>query len=98
MYRISNRQNVRWTKTECACGTRLGNSVTCPVVDHLQFGSNEHQRIHTGYLPDAERMRTGQTARKSEKTHTNARVIGWLALLLYVPSQHLWSLQDGQFT
>ena len=23
---------------------------------------------------------------------------GWLVLLLYVPSQQLWSLRDGQFT
>ena len=27
------------------------------------------------------------------KTH-----VGWLVLLLYVPSQQLWSLRDGQFT
>ena len=25
-------------------------------------------------------------------------VVGWLVLLLYVPSQQLWSLRDGQFT
>ena len=25
-------------------------------------------------------------------------LVGWLVLLLYVPSQQLWSLQDGQFT
>ena len=24
--------------------------------------------------------------------------LGWLVLLLYVPSQQLWSLRDGQFT
>ena len=24
--------------------------------------------------------------------------VGWLVLLLYVPSQQLWSLRDGQFT
>ena len=26
------------------------------------------------------------------------RNVGWLVLLLYVPSQQLWSLRDGQFT
>ena len=26
------------------------------------------------------------------------RTLGWLVLLLYVPSQQLWSLRDGQFT
>ena len=49
------------------CGTRPGNSVltvTCPVVDRSQVRSNGHQRIHTGYLQDAERTRTGQTAYK----------------------------------
>ena len=25
-------------------------------------------------------------------------VVGWLVLLLYVPSQQLWSLRGGQFT
>ena len=25
-------------------------------------------------------------------------MVGWLVLLLYVPSQQLWSLRDGQFT
>ena len=25
-------------------------------------------------------------------------LLGWLVLLLYVPSQQLWSLRDGQFT
>ena len=47
------------------CGSRPGNSVlnvTCPVIDPLQVGSNGHQGIHTGYLQDAERMRTGQSA------------------------------------
>ena len=47
------------------CGTRPGNSVltvTCPVVDRSQVRSNGHQWINTGYLQDAERTRTGQTA------------------------------------
>ena len=47
------------------CGTRPGNSVltvTFPVVDRSQVRSNGHQRIHTGYLQNAEQMRTGQTA------------------------------------
>ena len=47
--------------TECACDTRQGNSVTWPVVDRSQLRSNRHQRVHTGYLQDAQRMRTGQT-------------------------------------
>ena len=25
-------------------------------------------------------------------------LVGWLVLLLYVPSQQLWSLRDGHFT
>ena len=25
-------------------------------------------------------------------------LVGWLVLLLYFPSQQLWSLRDGQFT
>ena len=47
------------------CVTRPGNSVvtvTFPVLDRSQLGSNGHLRIHTGYLQDAERTRTGQTA------------------------------------
>ena len=65
---------LRWTITECACCIRPGNSVTCPVVDNSQLRSNRHQRIHTGYLQDAERMRTWQTAWESDRPHTNAWV------------------------
>ena len=74
MYRIRNGQNVRWTITECACGTRPGNVVTCPVVDRSQLRSNGHQRIHRGYLQDVERMRTGQSAHEPDKPHTKAWV------------------------
>ena len=74
MHRIRNGQNVRWTVTEFACGTNPRNSVTCPIVDHSQLRSNGYQRIHTGYLKDAERMRTRQTTRVPDKPHTNARV------------------------
>ena len=56
------RTKRRKTIKECACDIRPLNSVTCPEVDHSQLRSNGHQRIHTGYLQDAERMRTGQTA------------------------------------
>ena len=42
---IRNGQNVRWTITECACGTRPGNSVTCPVVNCSQFGPNRYSCI-----------------------------------------------------
>ena len=69
MYHIRNGQNVRWTNTECACGTRLGNSVTCPAVDRSQFRSNGHQRIHIGYLQDAERMRTGKPTRTGQTAY-----------------------------
>ena len=72
MYRIRNGQNVRLTITECACGTRPRNSVTSSVVDRSHLESNGHQRIHTGYLQDAECMRTGQTAGEPVKPHTNA--------------------------
>ena len=58
--------------TELACGTRPGNSVPCPVVDRSQLRSNGHKRIYTGYLQDAEHMRTGQTTREQDKPHTNA--------------------------
>ena len=47
------------------CGTRPGNSVltvTCPELDRSKLRSNGHKRIHTGYLQDAERTRTGKTA------------------------------------
>ena len=33
-----------------------------------------------------------------DKLKTRPRLIDWLILLLYVPSQQLWSLRDGQFT
>ena len=49
------------------CGTRPGNSVltvTYSVVDRSQLGSNGQQRIHTGYLQDAEPTRTGQGHRE----------------------------------
>ena len=62
MYRIRNGQNVRWRIKEWTCGTRPRNSFTCPADDRSQFRSNGHQRIYTGCLQDAERMRTGQTA------------------------------------
>ena len=58
--------------TECTCGTCPGNPFTCFVVDRSQFRSNGHQWIYTGYLKDAERMRTEQTAREPDKPHTNA--------------------------
>ena len=74
MYLIRYGENVRWTNTEYACGTRLGNSVTCPVVDRSQFRLNGHQGIHTGYLQDNERMITRQNAREPDKPHTTARV------------------------
>ena len=50
---------------------RPGNSLTCPVVDQTQLRLNRHQPVHTGYLQEAERMRTGQTAREPDKPHTN---------------------------
>ena len=52
--------------------SRPVNYVTCPAVDLSQLRSNGHQRTHAGYLQDAERMRTGQTARDPDKPHTNA--------------------------
>ena len=52
--------------------TRPGISVTCPEVDRSQPRSNGHKRIYTGYLQDAERMRTRQTAREPDRLHTNA--------------------------
>ena len=73
MYRIRNGQNVHWTITECACGTRTGNSVACPVVDRSQLRSNGHQRIHTGYLQNALRMRTGhRTGQTAYQRMSNA--------------------------
>ena len=78
MYRIRNGQNVRWMITECACGTRPGNFFTCPVDDRSQLGSNGHQRIHTGYLQDAERIRTGQIAyQRMSNVHPPYIFIRW---------------------
>ena len=63
------------------CGTCPGNSVltvTCPVVDRSQVRSNGHQRIHTGYLQDAERTRTGQTAyKRTSNVHPPDIFIRW---------------------
>ena len=63
------------------CGTRPENSVltvTCPVVDRSQVRSNAYQRIHTGYLQDAERMRTGQTAyKRASNVHSPDIFIRW---------------------
>ena len=33
-----------------------------------------------------------------ESEYFVSMLVGWLVLLLYVPSQQLWSLRDGQFT
>ena len=33
-----------------------------------------------------------------DHTHLLFWLVGWLVLMLYVPSQQLWSLRDGQFT
>ena len=74
MYRIRNRQNVHWTIKEWACDIRPWSSVPRPEVDCSQLRPNGHQRIPTGYLQDAERMRAGQTAGEPDKQHTNARV------------------------
>ena len=36
---------------------------------------------------------------KGSGKRLKVRLVGWLVvLLLYVPSQQLWSLRDGQFT
>ena len=63
------------------CVTRPGNyvlTVTCPVVDRSQVKSNGHQRIHTGYLQDAERTRTGQTAyKRTSNVHPPDIFIRW---------------------
>ena len=39
-----------------------------------------------------------QSAKGSFSNRTFCKENGWLVLLLYVPSQQLWSLRDGQFT
>ena len=48
--------NMRYSSRE------LGFNRYIPVVDRSQLLSNGHQRIHSRYLQDAERTRTGQTA------------------------------------
>ena len=62
-------------------GTRPGSSVltvTCPVVDRSQLRSNGHKRMHTGYLQDAERTRTGQTAyQRTSNVHPPDIFIRW---------------------
>ena len=35
---------------------------------------------------------------KEQSDSIRKRLVGWLVLLLNVPSQQLWSLRDGQFT
>ena len=53
-------------------------TVICPVVDRSQVRSNGHQRIHTGYLQDAERTRTGQTAyKRTSNVHPPDIFIRW---------------------
>ena len=63
------------------CGTRPRNSVltvTCPVVERSQLRSNGHKRMHTGYLQDAERTRTGQTAyQRKSNVHPPDIFIRW---------------------
>ena len=75
------------------CGTPPGNSVltvTCPVVDgpfatkilscpvSSCLRSNGHKRIHTGYLQDAQRTRTGQTAyQRTSNVHPPDIFIRW---------------------
>ena len=39
-----------------------------------------------------------KTLCKTPCKQTVALFANWLVLLLYVPSQQLWSLRDGQFT
>ena len=60
--------------TECACGTRPGTQITCPVVDHSHLRSNGH----TGYLQDAERTKTRQTAyQRTSNVHPTDIFIRW---------------------
>ena len=63
------------------CVTHPGNSVltvTYPVVDRSQLRSNGHKRVHTGYLHDAERTRTGQTAhQRTSNVHPPDIFIRW---------------------
>ena len=66
MYRIRNGHNIRQMITECACGTRPGNSVTCPVVDpfttQVERTSTDTYEIPTGCRTHENRTTTGQTA------------------------------------
>ena len=69
MYHIRNGQNSRWTKTECACGTRLGNSVylswSWPFTIQVERTSWDTYRIPTGCRTHENRTnhtRTGRTA------------------------------------
>ena len=39
-----------------------------------------------------------QTTFENSFINSGQEDFGWLVLLLYVPSQQLWSLRDGQFT
>ena len=49
---------------------------SCLVSSYLR--SNGHQRIHTGYLQDAERTRTGQTAyQRTSNVHPPDIFIRW---------------------
>ena len=70
MYRIRIGQTLaEGSQNEYAV---LVGETLLPAWQLTQLRSNGHQRIHTGYLQDAESMRTGQTAREPDKPHTNA--------------------------
>ena len=57
------------------------------------LGNNFFQCIHNVNFNDGTRI-----VHCTRNIDSGQHVVGWLVLLLYVPSQQLWSLQDGQFT
>ena len=49
------------------------------------------------YANARSRVRVGEGFSKEFEVKVGVHQVGWLVLLLYVPSQQLWSLWDGQF-
>ena len=70
MYRIRNGQKFVEGSQNVHAVLVPGTLLPVLLLILSQLRSNGHQRIHTGYLQDAERMRTGQTARQPDKPHT----------------------------
>ena len=90
--------------TECACGTRPGNSVTCPVVNpfttQVERTSTDSYRIPTGcrtHENRTNRTRTGQTAyQRTNNVHPPDIFIPWRPFEVLNIVQNLPTDRTGQ--